>query len=509
MKNLFNSIKLTKPKSNVFDLSHDVKMSLNMGLLVPVMCTDTVPGDKFNISCETLLRFAPMIAPVMHRIDITVHYFFCPYRLLWPSWEEYITSGDPDSAPAPPVFGYAQGGGDYEAGGPGTLADYLGLPRASLIRSYFLNALPFSAYQKIYNDYYRDQNLIEEVNFELIDGNNINPELFILRRRAWEHDYFTSALPFAQKGAAVTIPIGQFEDVVVAAKQDDIGITQLASTGVPYPDVIAELGPPSAGSHIVADHQLYAKTSQLDVGAAQINDLRRAYRLQEWLEKNARGGSRYVENILSHFGVRSSDKRLQRPEYITGVKAPVVISEVLNTTGEVDGLPQGNMAGHGVGVVSGRYGSYFCEEHGIIMGIMSVMPKPAYMQGIPKMFLRRDNLDYYWPAFANIGEQPVINAEIYVGAGDHAYETFGYVPRYSEYKFQNNRVAGDFATSLNYWHFARIFETMPSLNKAFIECDPANRPFAVIDPDLHKLYAHVYNKVRAVRPMPKFGTPAF
>jgi hypothetical protein len=253
---------------------------------------------------------------------------------------------------------------------------------------------------------------------------------------------------------------------------------------------------------------MFAETDGLELQPTTINDLRRAFRLQEWLEKNARGGTRYIENILTHFGVKSSDKRLQRPEYITGVKSPVVISEIVNTTGQTEGLPQGNLAGHGVSVSSGRSGSYFCEEHGYIIGIMSVMPKTAYQQGIPKTFLKNDTLDYFWPSFAHIGEQPVTNNEIYAYTAS-AEDTFGYVPRYAEYKYMPSRVAGDFRTTLDYWHLGRKFATQPSLNSAFVNCDATKRIFAVDDPEGDSLYCHVLNKIKAVRPMPKFGTPMF
>jgi hypothetical protein len=229
-------------------------------------------------------------------------------------------------------------------------------------------------------------------------------------------------------------------------------------------------------------------------------------KLQEWLERSARGGTRYVESILSHFGVKSSDKRLQRPEYITGTKSPVIISEVLNTAGAA--LPQGNMSGHGMAVNSGKAGSYRCEEHGYIIGIMSVMPKTAYQQGIPKHFLKDDPFDYFWPSFANIGEQEVKNDEVYAFTPT-GNEPFGYVPRYAEYKFEQSRVAGDFRTSLAYWHLGRIFNSQPGLNGTFITSDPTHRIFAVTDPLQEKLYAHVLNRVTAIRPMPKFGIPSF
>lgn len=499
-KNLFNSIKLTKPRKNVFDLTHDVKLSCNMGELVPIMCLEAVPGDKFNISCESLLRFAPMVSPVMHRMDVTMHYYFVPNRILWPGWEKWIVN-DP-SAGAFPTFPVGMIADHYYT----PLMNYLGIPEPLGTNTETISAMALAAYQCVYNEYYRDQNLIGEIGYQLSDGDN-GPNaghLAQLRRRAWEHDYFTSALPFAQKGAAVDLPLGEFQDVFVYRNGPNPpgGLTVLDGT----PDDQTVFIEESTNPDIVGP-ALFAKTSEINPEATNVNDLRRAFRLQEWLEKNARAGTRYIENILAHFGVKSSDARLQRPEYITGTKSPVVISEILNTTGTTE-LPQGNMAGHGVSVTSGQYGNYYCEEHGYIIGIMSILPRTAYQQGIPKHFLKTtDPFQYYWPTFANIGEQEVLNKELYAFQGTTGNDTFGYVPRYAEYKYQPSRVAGDFQTTLDFWHLARKFATTPALNQDFVECTPDTRIFAVEDPDVQKLYCHVLNKVKAIRPMPKFGTP--
>lgn len=322
---------------------------------------------------------------------------------------------------------------------------------------------------------------------------------------------FYSILPFAQKGTAVDIPLG---DVVLKSNWNTIGASAkpqfrlpnvaTTTTGALSQDAVGTQGiktPANASIPLAYDPQ-----GTLSTSSTTINDLRRAYRLQEVLEKNARGGTRYTENILAHFGVRSSDARLNRPEYITGVKTPVVISEVLNTTGATGGNPQGTMAGHGVSVAQGKYGKYFCEEHGFIIGIMSIMPETAYQQGIPKQFLKLDEMDYYWPSFANLGEQPVTQQEIYAYTAT-PNTIFGYIPRYAEYKFNNARVAGDFRTTLNFWHLGRIFSTAPALNQQFIECDPSTlkRIFAVQTGD--SIYVQLYNKLKAIRPMPKFGTP--
>ena len=484
-------------------------MSMKMGNLTPVLVTECVPGDSFQIGCDSLIRFAPMVAPVMHRMDVSVHYFFVPNRLTWENWEKFIVDAN-----TPLVAPYYQLGSGF-ATNPVLepclkFLDYMGVPPISATGvSTNINALPIAAYNAIYNEYYRDENLVPEIDYKLTDGvNNVSVanliEKLSLKKRAWEHDYFTASLPFAQKGTAVDIPIGSIDNDVAV----NWNSLENAHTSVTYDTINSQVIGSSAGISTLGTPEMIAKTSDIDIQPTTINDLRRAFRLQEWLEKNARGGTRYIENILMHFGVRSSDKRLQRPEYITGLKTPVIISEVLNTSATA-AEPQGNMAGHGVAVSTGKYGNYFCEEHGYIIGVMSVMPQPAYQQGIPKTYLKNDPLDFFWPSFAHIGEQPVQNQELFAYTATKE-DTFGYVPRYAEYKYQPSRVAGDFRTVLDYWHLGRIFATQPALNQAFIECDPeqVERIFAVQDGE-DNLYCQIMHKIKAVRPMPKFGTPNF
>ena len=497
---LFNTVKVSTPDSNMFDLTHDVKQTMQMGNLVPILTMECVPGDKVNLSSESLVRLAPLLAPVYQRMDVYTHYFFVPNRLVWENWEKFIVDAN-----TPLVLPYVNYSNGYTSAQKKFL-DYMGIPPNIGGTTTPINALPLAAYQCIYNEYYRDQNLITPVDYKLSDGNNdsIASILFQIRKRAWEHDYFTSALPFAQKGQAVDIPLGS---IAADAPVFHNAATGSNSTITASPANLTAVGRPPLG--LITNTDLYAHTEGLDVSPTTINDLRRAFKLQEWLEKNARGGTRYIESILAHFGVKSPDARLQRPEYITGSKSPIVISEVLNTTG-IDGeLPQGNMAGHGISVAGGNSGTYYCYEHGFIIGIMSILPRTGYSQGIPKHYLKTHPLDYYWPSFANIGEQPIEKQEIFAYDAN-ATDTFGYTPRYAEYKFINSRIAGDFRTTLDYWTLSRKFATSPNLNQTFIECSPDDtlRIFAVQD-GTDPIYVQVVNKIMSRRKMPVYGTPTF
>lgn len=484
-----------------------------MGQLVPCYLQDIVPGDRFRVNSELMMRMAPMLAPVMHRINVYIHYFFVPNRLVWNEWEEFITGGrEGTSNPTPPIMT------TDEIPFPeqfkvGSLADYMGLPvllddPVSGLNTMRFSALPFRMYQLIYNNYYRDQNLEPEIPISLTGGTGTSGELdnlMEMRTRAWEKDYFTSALPWAQRGGTVDIPLSS----------DPIGNPTQAwksSDGTPYGS-----GANVEVASVPPNHQLVG-SSPSDGGmhlsgdglGVNINDLRRSMRLQEWLEKNARGGARYIEQILIHFGVKSSDARLQRPEFLGGGKQPVVLSEVLSTfQQDAEGIPQGNMAGHGISVGSRASFKRRFEEHGYVIGIMSVLPKTAYQQGVPRHFSRFDRFDYFWPEFANIGEQQIKLGELYWNVDDPAGtadELFGYTPRYSEYKYAPSTVHGEMRDSLDFWHMGRIFSSKPSLNASFVKSDPTTRIFAVTEDSEH-LYCQLYNRVDAIRPMPYFGTP--
>ena len=506
---IFTDIQNPKVNTDIFDLSHDNKLSLQMGKLVPILNLETIPGDNFKMSTEQMLRFAPMISPVMHQISVYTHFFFVPNRLVWDNWEDFITGGeDGENESLFPTITAPQTD-------TGDLADYMGIPLMPIPVTY--SAIPFAAYQLIYNEYYRDQNLIAPIDSDLSDGNNTaNPNLKELRTRAWQHDYFTSALPWTQKGPQATIPISGSAPIKLL--EDPAGLT-FAKSAISFNPRVNATGFSTDAAGVLQSNVfggsgptvLDLETSNYaDLSAATastINDFRRALKLQEWLEKNARGGSRYIESIMSHFGVKSDDARLQRPQFLGGGSTPVVISEVLQTSSNSsEPTPQGNMAGHGISVGRNSGFNFNCKEHGFIIGIMSVMPKTAYFQGLPKHFKKFDKFDYFWPSFAHIGEQPIINEELYVSNNEEENESiFGYTPRYAEYKYIPSSVHGEFKTSLDFWHMARKFDTRPNLNQTFIEADPTTRIFAVEDEE--HMYAHVFHRIKASRKMPYFGSP--
>jgi hypothetical protein len=539
---IFSKVAMPKPQHNTFDLSHDRKFSAKMGELIPTCVLECVPGDSFNIKASNMLRFAPLLAPVMHQSSVYTHFFFVPNRILWSNWENFITGGEDGLYPGDattfptltPITSQVNTGG---------LLDYLGLPSSqapvspsvtpvdTVWATTKVSAFPSAAYNKIYNDYYRDENLITtKLNDTLIDGTNPTIGLMEIQKRAWQHDYFTSALPWTQRGPEATLPLGTTAPIIwendpaqaTYIKDNTTGNTIGAFTF----DSASALNTNSSGAlgatiptqtYLDVDNSSHLSANLSGATAASINELRRAFRLQEWLERNARGGARYIEVIMAHFGVQSSDSRLQRPEFLGGSATPVQISEVLQTSNPASTpsgtelTPQANMAGHGVSVGSSKFLSYKCEEHGYIIGIMSIMPKSAYQNGIPKHFSKFDKFDYFWPSFANIGEQAITNQELfmYEADGDNM-ETFGYTPRYAEYKYIPSSVHGTFRSSLDFWHMGRNFSGRPALNQAFIEMDESeiDRIFAVLDPpETENLYVYLHNNIKARRPMPYFGTP--
>jgi hypothetical protein len=511
-----------------------------MGQLVPMHVQEVIPGDKFHINSKNMVRLAPMVSPAMHRVKVYTSYFFVPNRILWPNWEKFITGGETGmDNPAPPIF-------PDITFLPGSLPDYMGLPvspagtpdpiKFGTVYGNPVSLLPMAAYALIYYEYYRDQNLQTLMpKPELTDGvNTLNSWMTTVQFRAWRHDYLTSALPFAQKGAAVSIPVagsitGEGSVYLNTNSANPMGFTDAAAGGgLPSEDVISDgaawLAGGTTGTRgvIEPNDRLSVDGTDFDLGAISttINDLRTAYSLQKWLEKNARAGSRYIESLRAHFFTSPTDARLQRPEMIGSNVQNVVISEVLQTSSSDAVTPQGNMAGHGISASKDGHFSYTAQEHGFIIGLISVMPDTAYCDGMPKHFSRQNRLDYYWPDFANLGEQAILGREVCCSARSTTPQvfadntaTFGYIPRYAEYRFQNSLATGGMRPGADYghWTLTRKFDPTapPPLNDDFIRCQPSKRIFAVTSPDDNEIICHVFNDVKARRSMPKYANPGW
>ena len=526
----FHKVKVQKPKKSTFDLSHERKFTMNFGDLVPCFLQEVVPSDKFQVNFEAMVRLMPLLSPIIHRINVHVHFFFVPYRILWNDFEKFIT-GQNDEL----VFPQFQGNfSKFATVHPiGSLGDYLGLPSdryeelsASVANAPNVSQMPFRAYYKIWYDYYRDQNLqtgatADDPNETIApyggivnvddDGSYVN--INMLRKRAWEKDYFTSCLPSAQRGDAVTFPLLGSAPVEGRPNLYDVDEDGYMSGGSAIgtgPDK-GLAGEDYTYMHKVRMQNALGNTDPLvanldEAASTTVNDLRRSFALQRWLEKSMRMGERYAEQLLSRFGVKSSDARLQRPEFLGGGKLPVQIAEVVQSS-QTDTTPQGTLTGKSL--TGGRVNGFtrFFEEHGIVLGIMSITPRTAYQQGIPRIFSKFDKFDYLEPMFAHIGEQEVTKKELFVGESGQD-DVFGYQERYAEYRFAFDSVHGTMRDSLDFWHMGRKFSVLPSLSEDFIVIDntTTNRPFPVEFTE-DKIIVQTYADVKAIRPLPKFGTP--
>lgn len=537
----FQSVKLTAPIKSTFDLSHDKRLSTRMGRLTPILCQECVPSDYFNGSSEMLVRLAPLLAPIYDQIQVYVHFFFVPNRLLWEEWEEFITGGrlgvgvEPLVAPIPPYLEI----GEAITFEPtwfqkSSLLDYLGVPILPVVGSIAANYngkrlafMPIACYNLIWYEYYRDRNFIADsvVEYPLPSGEvaslggTVGTNLVTLKRN-YKHDYFTSALPFTQRGVDVLIPV----DAAVTYLDQAIYVNNSTSadpTTVEVDPTGAADGRSNFNSAGVAGPHGIENIENITNTTTTINDFRTAYALQVWLERNAVAGSRYTESNMAHFKVKSQDSRLQRPEYIGGGRIPVKISEVVSTAyavNDADTIPQANMAGHGITYGNTNRFKYFCTEHGFIMGILSIMNPPSYHQGLSKMWRRNTFLDYPWPTFAKLGEQQVDDAEIFASGAsltedlDGNLPLFGYQSRYADWKYVPNTNHGDFHDTLLFWTLTRDFADAPTLGEVFNEFDDLsqNRIFAVPGTEeapVDNFWIYCHNQVTVKRPLPYFGTP--
>jgi hypothetical protein len=455
-------------KRSKFSLSNYKLLSADMGELVPIGLTEVLPGDTIQQATSALVRVSPLLSPVMHPVHVRIHHWFVPHRIIWDRWEDFITGG-PDGFDDSefPTITMPSGGG----AAVGSLADYLGVPTG--VNSLEVSALPFRAYGLIWNEWYRDQDLQTKLNVSLESGNDTSTNT-TLQNCAWEKDYFTSARPWTQKGPEVTLPLGTAAPVKsYAAMNPATAYAMTNDNNANNPVKALNL----ANSNLYSD--LTAAT------AASVNTLREAFAIQRYEEARARYGSRYTE-YLRYLGVRSSDARLQRPEYLGGGKQTIQFSEVLQTGVTTDGDDQegvGNLKGHGIAALrSNRYRRFF-EEHGYIITVMSVKPKTIYSQGLPRTWNRRTKEDFFQKELQHIGQQEILNKELYA---NHSSPDgiFGYQDRYDEYRRTESTIAGEFRTTLDYWHYARIFGSQPALNGDFIKSVPTKRVNAVQSEDV-------------------------
>jgi len=490
-KKVFSRVSGLRPGKSVFDLSYEKKLTCDLGQLIPVFCEEMVPGDHFKVGNQAIVRFMPLVAPIMHEINLYVHYFFVPYRLMWSDWQNFITGGlDGQFSGVIPTWNPSDTA-------VGSLWDYLGFPTGISPTGSFPIDFPRIAYNFIYNEFYRDETLIA--------AKALTNETIL--NRCWEKDYFTASLPWQQRGIAPALPIS--------------GITHAIW---PSADFQVSAGASGVGVNSAVDPHIYASSGQgatnlynmflhntVDLSSAttfNVSDLRLAFQLQKFLERNARAGARYTEFLQAHFGVSPRDDRLQRPEYVGGSKSPIIVSEVLQTSSTDATTPQGNMAGHGISVSQAYCGSYRAEEFGLIMGIMSIMPRTNYQQGINRQWLRKTKYDFYFPEFANLSEQAILNAEILAKADATFNNTiFGYQGRYDEMRTKTNMVCGQMRDTFNYWHLGRIFDpaSPPTLNESFVTCVPSKRIFAATTAP--GLMVQFGNLVKAFRPMPISSEP--
>lgn len=491
-------------------LSNYKLLSFDQGELVPVGLTEVLPGDTIQQSTSALIRLSPLLAPMMHQVNVRIHHFFVPHRLIWDEFEEFITGGDNGLGDGSVFPTITIPGGGYAVG---TLGDYLGIP-TTVGAGLTISALPFRAYAMVYNEFYRDQDLQTELTIDLTSGPDTTTST-ALQNVCWEKDYFTSARPWAQKGPAVTIPLGTSAPVLGIGKtnatfggsgtlvRESDGTTSTYATSV-------KIGPLTNDEFYVEQNGVSGypniRADLTNASAATINSLRRAFALQRYEEARARYGSRYVE-YLRYLGIKSSDARLQRPEYLGGGKQTLQISEVLQTgvtTSGSDTAGVGNLKGHGIGAMrSNRYRRFF-EEHGYIVSLISVKPKTIYANGIPRTWNRRTKEDFFQMELQHIGQQEVLCKELYAAAAAPD-ATFGFQDRYDEYRRTESTIAGEFRTSaLYFWHMARIFGSEPVLNAAFVKSDPTKRVYAEQTKD--SLWVMCNHSIQARRQVASVGS---
>lgn len=514
MKHQFSRVPSAEIPRSSFDRSHGYKTTFDAGYLVPVFVDEALPGDTFNLSMSAFGRLATPIFPVMDNMFLDSFFFAVPCRLLWENWERFNGAQDnPADSTDYIVPTITSPGGGYAVG---SLSDYFGIPTG--VAGIQHAAWWHRAYNLIWNEWFRDENLQDSVTVPLGDGPD-TPTDFVLLRRGKRHDYFTSCLPWPQKGPAVPLPL--------AGDAPVLGIGVGTSTTYPSPgtgikdaaaDPTAELTNwvnPAGGTIWIhgqgsGDTLPNIRADLSSVTAATINQLRQAFQVQKLYERDARGGTRYTEIVRSHFGVVSPDARLQRPEYLGGGSTPININPIAQTSETGVGTPQGNLAAIGTVTLNGHGFTKSFTEHCVLIGLVSVRADLNYQQGLNRMWSRSTRWDYYWPALAHIGEQAVLNKEIYAQGTADDDNVFGYQERYAEYRYKPSQITGQFrstfAQSLDPWHLAQEFGSLPVLNASFIEDNPPIDRIVATPTEPDFLFDS-YFRLRCARPMPMHSVP--
>ena len=494
-------------KRSKHSLSHSRLASLKMAQLYPVGLLEVLPGDSFRHQASALIRVAPIVAPVMHPVHLMIHSWFVPSRLLWDNWEDFITGKN--AALTVPVVDVNS---TDTAMWP--LVQAMGVGVDSRVTDISLNALPFRAYNMIYNEFYRDQDLSAAAT-ENKGNTGDDPTQYSMRSVSWEKDYFTTARPQPQQGSQETITVGMTGTLPVhgigilesdrAFNQPNISVRESSGVNLSYPNAAQTA---TAAKMYVQGSAATGGQPNINVNLADgagnitfdINQWRTSMAMQRMKEHRNRYGSRY-RDLLAFLGVNSSDARLQRPEYLGGGKQTIAFSEVLSTA-DAGTANVGDMAGHGIAAMRTRPYKRFFEEHGYVITFLIARPRTVYLNRVPRHWLRRDYEQYWQKELEIQGDQAITNTEVY---GDTATPTtvFGYIPRYDEYRHEESSVSGEFRTILDYWHMARKFASQPALNETFIKCDPTTRIYGSAAND--QLYAQIAHRISARRLVSKFS----